>query len=77
MLELINEKLDVAKAQNAADRLAKFRQDVGAPAPREAAARALTDDERKTMVAAVAPYDPCIANRFDSFDDCGECLQKR
>lgn len=76
-LEVVKERLALAKAANAEARLAKFQK------PREPVARAprredLDEDEREALMPSSggATYEPSLKKRLATFDDVGTCLRK-
>jgi|MDSX01.1.fsa_nt_gb hypothetical protein len=75
-LDVVKERLAVAKAANAEARLAKFRPTEPRP-KREAAKEALGDAEREAAMPAVVAYERDLSARLSAFDDVGTCLQKR
>ena len=75
-LDVVKERLAIAKAQNAEARLAKFR--TPAPLPkREPHKEPLTDAERSDKMPNVGGYEKDLRKRLATFDDIGNCLQKR
>lgn len=77
-VNIIKERLAVAKAANAEKRLEKFRS----PAPAPVRAKRLEDldeTEREEFMATAggATYERDLKKRLATFDDVGACLQKR
>lgn len=73
-LEVIRERLSIAKAQNAETRLAQFRKPVPVPR-RKDKIEVLSDKDRDLHMQALVTYDKTLDDRMTSFDDVGSCLQ--
>jgi len=73
-LDVVKERLAVAKEQNAQARLDAFRPPAPARAPRKPTLEILDDAGRDEHMASVGPYEKDVRKRLDAFADVGARL---
>ena len=75
-LDVVKERLAVAKTANAEARLRKFRKPETRP-PKQLPKEPLAEEDREAQMPAVVAYEKDLTARLSAFDGVGTCLQKR